>query len=407
MDQPASSVVHPSAGDAGAPGARSLLPGRNMVIGMMAFLTVVDLFAAQAILPALRDRYGATPAAMSVAVNASTIGMAAAGLITAVASRRIAWRGGVVASLMILALPTLLLAHAPDIGTFGLLRVAQGCCMATAFTLTLAYIGESSMSPQEAASAFAAYVTGNVASNLFGRMMSSGLAESLGLSVTFYAFAALNLAGAALAAVVIRNGRAMSAPRGPGAIAGLAALVRDRRMAAAFLIGFCILFAFIGVFTFVNFVLARPPFTLGPMWLGVVCLVFAPSIVTTAAVGRVVASRGTTIVLVGGLAVALVGAGLLAIPYLGALLAGLMLVAIGTFAAQAVATGYVGRTASGDRTAASGLYLASYFTGGLAGTALLGQLFDAFGWGACLAGVAAALIVAAAAAPLLRDPERA
>ena len=54
---------------------------RSLVIGLTAFLTVVDLFATQAILPSLTRHYGVTPAAMSLAVNASTFGMAVAGLI--------------------------------------------------------------------------------------------------------------------------------------------------------------------------------------------------------------------------------------------------------------------------------------------------------------------------------------
>ena len=48
-----------------------------------------------------------------------------------------------------------------------------------------------------------------------------------------------------------------------------------------------------------------------------------------------------------------------------------------------------------DRGSASGLYLASYFLGGLVGTALLGQLFDRLGWAACVVGVGAALALAA------------
>ena len=42
---------------------------RNLVIGTIAFLTLVDLFATQAILPALVGRYGVSPAAMGLAVN--------------------------------------------------------------------------------------------------------------------------------------------------------------------------------------------------------------------------------------------------------------------------------------------------------------------------------------------------
>ena len=44
---------------------------RELVIGLTAFLTVVDLFATQAILPSLVKHYGVSPAAMSLAVNAT------------------------------------------------------------------------------------------------------------------------------------------------------------------------------------------------------------------------------------------------------------------------------------------------------------------------------------------------
>src|SRR5260221_9228702 len=54
---------------------------RTVVIGLTAFLTVVDLFATQAILPSLTRAYHATPAAMGFAVNASTMGMAVPGVI--------------------------------------------------------------------------------------------------------------------------------------------------------------------------------------------------------------------------------------------------------------------------------------------------------------------------------------
>ena len=45
---------------------------RSAVICLTAFLTVVDLFATQAILPSLARAYNVSPAAMGFAVNAST-----------------------------------------------------------------------------------------------------------------------------------------------------------------------------------------------------------------------------------------------------------------------------------------------------------------------------------------------
>ena len=115
---------------------------RAFTIGLTAFLTVVDLFATQAILPSLTRAYGVTPAAMGFAVNASTIGMAVGGLAVALFGRSIDRRRGILVSLALLSVPTALLATMPDLAVFTLLRVAQGLCMSTAFALTLAYLGE-------------------------------------------------------------------------------------------------------------------------------------------------------------------------------------------------------------------------------------------------------------------------
>src|SRR6266487_2152234 len=79
---------------------------RTIVIGLTAFLTVVDLFATQAILPSLAKAYHVAPAAIGLAVNASTLGMAIAGLAVAFFSRRIDRRFGILLSLTLLSIPT-------------------------------------------------------------------------------------------------------------------------------------------------------------------------------------------------------------------------------------------------------------------------------------------------------------
>ena len=115
---------------------------RSPIIAVTAFLTLVDLFATQAILPSLARAYQVSPAAMGFAVNASAMGMAIASLAVAFLSQRIDRRRGIVVSLALLAVPTSLLAVAPDLATFTVLRIVQGLCMASAFTLMLAYLGE-------------------------------------------------------------------------------------------------------------------------------------------------------------------------------------------------------------------------------------------------------------------------
>jgi predicted MFS family arabinose efflux permease len=180
--------------------------------------------------------------------------------------------------------------------------------------------------------------------------------------------------------------------------------LKNPSLRASFAIGFCILFAFIGTFTYVNFVLVRPPLSVDAMTLGIIYFVFLPSILTTPLAGRAVQRFGTRATFWVALGVAALGLPLMLLPNLPAVLAGMVLVGVGTFFAQATATGFVSRAATSDRGSASGLYLAFYFFGGLAGAAVLGLLFDMFGWAACVAGIGVSLLIAALLALLLETP---
>ncbi|HSW27515.1 MAG TPA: MFS transporter, partial [Burkholderiaceae bacterium] len=287
---------------------------RNVTVALMAFLTLVDLFATQAILPTLAQAYHVTPAAMGLAVNASTVGMAVAGLVIALFGRRIDRRSGVTWSLALLALPTAALSFAPDLGTFAALRIVQGLAMSTAFALTLSYLAEH-CSTAAADGAFAAYVTGNVASNLFGRLMSAALVDHLGLAGNFGVFAGLNLAGAALAWLTLARAVPMPAAARPSApLSTLFNHWRNPALRVGFVIGFLILFGFIGTFTYVNFVLAREPIVLSAMGLGFVYFVFLPSLLTTPLAGRVIRRFGVQRSFRASLAVAGIGLPLLLVP---------------------------------------------------------------------------------------------
>lgn len=76
-------------------------------------------------------------------------------------------------------------------------------------------------------------------------------------------------------------------------LAALSAHLRNPSLRAAFAIGFCVLFAFIGTFTYVNFVPVRPTLGLNRMQLGLVYFVFLPSIVTTLFAEKAVTRYGT------------------------------------------------------------------------------------------------------------------
>ncbi|WP_027998756.1 MFS transporter [Sinorhizobium arboris] len=362
------------------------------IIALIAFLTLVDLFAAQAILPSLQREFGVSRATMGLAVNASTFGMAAAGLAVGIFGRNLDRRNGIWISLALLAVPTVLLSTTRDIATFAGLRVAQGLCMATAFTLTMAYLSER-FPAERSTGALAAYVTGNVASNLFGRILSAAVADLGGLSVNFQTFALLNLAGAVLVWTTLMRTERMMADRHRRSRSGnWRSVLGNRRLQSVLAIGFLILFVFIGTFTYVNFRLVE--LGLSPMQLGLVYLVFLPSLFTTPLGGYISRRLGAGAGIVLTLLCAALGLLALLSSSLAAVLAGLAIVAVGTFLAQALATSQVGRIAETEKATASGAYLASYYTGGLFGSLVIGQVYDRFGWSTSVLMLVAMVVLA-------------
>ena len=362
---------------------------QSLLFATIGFLTLVDLFAKQAILPSLAKVYDVAPAKIGLAANASTLGMAISGLLMGVVSGALERKRAISLSLLVLSIPTSLLAFAPNLTVFAILRVTQGIFMAAAFTLTLAHLAERC--EVRTANALAAYVTGVVASNLIGRLTAAYVASLIGAEQSFLFFAVLNLAGAALVAMTLdRNAPERMTPIGRFWSPWLEQLANPALL-RTFAIGFLILFGFIGVFTYVGFVLMRPPHALSMTALGLVFLVFLPSMITTPLAGAVARMKGPGRACSISLAVALLGLVLLLVPNLFVVMLGMTLVGVGTFFAQAVATGHVGRIARGHKAAASGLYLSSYYCGGLAGAAVIGILFDSYGWAAAVGGVFVAL----------------
>jgi len=381
----------------------TLSPGRSLLIAVVGFLTLVDLFATQAILPSLAAEYGVTPSQIGIAANSTTLGMAVAGLLVGAFSANVERKRAILLSLLLLSFPTAALAYAPNLTVFSLLRITQGLFMAAAFTLTLTHLAERC--EHRTAAALAAYVTGVVASNLIGRLTAAFVAGLVGASSSFLFFAALNVAGALLIAVALHRNEPESMTGGGRFWTAWLQHLSNPALRCTFAIGFLILFGFIGVFTYVGFVLMRPPHALSMSALGLVFLVFAPSMITTPGAGHITDRYGPGVTVPASLGMALSGLVLITLANIWMILAGLVLVGIGTFFAQAVATGHVGRIADGDKAAASGLYLSSYYCGGLIGAALIGQLFDRFGWNAAVGGVFAALALAALLGLTLRTKE--
>ena len=170
---------------------------------------------------------------------------------------------------------------------------------------------------------------------------------------------------------------------------------RNRELRNIFAIGFLILFVFIGTFTYVNFVLAAPPFSLPPTLLGAIFATYLAGSLVLLWLGRAIARYGRRPFIICVLAVWACGAALTLIPSLWTIVGGLTIAAACGFLTQATSTAFVAMTAQSGRTSAICLYATSFDVGGGFGATLPGLAWESGGWPACVAMVIAMQIMMA------------
>jgi YNFM family putative membrane transporter len=300
----------------------------------------------------------------------------------------------------LLALATLACAAAPSLRALVALRAAQGVFVPGMTAVSVAYAGDR-YPPSALRRVVGGIIGASVVGGLVGRVGAGWIAAQGGWRAPFVVFAALiALAALGMARELAPVRPAARAPLG-AAFRGMLGHLRDPRLAGAYLVGASLFFGWIGIFTYLPYRLAAPPYGLGTGLVSSVYLVYAAGVVSSPVAARL-SGRVPPTRLVGlGLAVEAIGMALVLGEPLPLVVLGLVVLVLGTFTAQAVAPAFVNETARGAKGGASALYLASYYVGGTLGSLLPGLAWQAGGWGAVVASCAAAVAVGFAANALL------
>ena len=134
-------------------------PGfRRAAIGIPGFCAFLNLYAPQSLLPTLAREFGATPADISLTMTATALAIAItapfAGAIADVLGRKRV----IVAAMILLTIPTALIALSPNLHALIAWRFAQGLVLPPIFTVVVAYIGEE-WPPAEATGVTGVYMS--------------------------------------------------------------------------------------------------------------------------------------------------------------------------------------------------------------------------------------------------------
>ncbi len=362
---------------------------RRAAVGIPGFCAFFNLYGPQSLLPSLAREFDASPAQISLTITATTLAIAIsapfAGAIADVLGRK-----RVIAAAMIVAtIPLIMIALAPSLHALIFWRFMLGLALPPIFTVVVAYIGEE-WPPAQAMGVMGVYMAATSVGGFAGRFASGLLADLVGWRAGFLVTAAMTLACGLAVAAVLPHERNFTRSEGL-AVSGrqMLAHLRNPQLLATYAVGFGTLFTFVALFTYVNFVLAAPPFNLPPTLLGAIFVTYLAGAAAVLGLGRAIARFGRRPLVVGAIALWACGALLTLVPALPAIIAGLAVAACGGFIVQATSTGYVALTAESGRTSAIGFYATTYYIGGSIGAVLPGLTWSAGGWPACVAMVLA------------------
>ncbi len=348
------------------------------------FCTFINLYSPQALLPTLAGAFSASLAQAGLTITASLIAVAIVAPFVGAISDAFGRRRLVVGASLLLVVPTALAAVTPSLDLLILCRFAQGLLLPFIFAVTVAYIADECPGA-EGVRMTAVYTTGTIIGGFSGRFITGWTAQFLGWRAGFAVLAALTLAAAAVMLLLMppeRRFRPVSGWR--GTLAGFVSQFENKQVLATCGIGFAVLFSNIAAFTYANFLLAAPPYGLGPAELGSIFVVYLLAVVTAPITARLIigVGRRRTAAIAG--AVAASGMLLTLVPSLPLIILGLALLVTAIFTEQTLSIGYVAVVGERARSTAVGLYVTSYYIGGSLGGIAPGGIWSRVGWPGCV-----------------------
>ena len=360
------------------------------LVGVFAFIQV---YSVQSILPELQRDLNASVVEIGNAVGMTVLAVAIIspfiGMLSDVFGRK--WL--ITVSVFFLAVPTALMTMVDSVHGLLVLRFLQGLAVPGVSVVAIAYIGEE-FRGATMVRLITGYVTGSVLGGFLGRFLMGHLTEFMAWRTAFGAMAVINLIGAALVWRGLPASRHFVAKTGVAdSLVTLGRLLRNPALQVACALGFTVLFALVGMFTFVNLHLAAAPYHFSSGDLANIFAVYLLGVVITPVAGQVIPRVGPRRMVLGSVAVSAVGVLLsLAMPVWCIVIA-LTVTACGVFVTQSATMSFIAHRITSGRSLATGLYYGAYYCGGFAGAWACGIAFTLGGWPGTVATLCAVQIL--------------
>jgi YNFM family putative membrane transporter len=367
----------------------------NLAVFAAGYSTFMLMYAVQPLLPIFTKEFHISAAASSLALSLTTACLAVSMLVTGAVAEGWSRKPIMSVSLTAVAILTLLSSMVSSWPMFLVIRAVEGIALAGLPALAMAYVGEE-IHPEAVGLSMGIYVGSGALGGMTGRLLTGVLADLFFWRPALAVIGAIGIA----ASVIFSASLPPSARFRPRSLSVESLLdsykthLRDPIIEALLGEAFLILGTLVTVYNYIGFRLLAPPYSLSQSVVGSVFGLYVLGFFSSSLMGLLSHRFSRPLLLRAGLATMLAGVIMTAARPLPAVIAGVALVTIGFFAAQSVASSWVGLRAREAKAQASALYLFSYYMGASTMGSIGGFFWGAYAWPG-VAGFLVALLVTA------------
>ena len=350
-----------------------------------AALSVFLLYSPQPLLPLFADLYGLTESSAALLMAVTMLPLAIAPLSYGYLLSYIPPIRVLRLSLIILALLTFLTGLAQSFPQLLVVRFVQGLFIPASLTAVMAHLAYSGKEG-ELQQTMSLYVAATISGGFLGRLLAGVSSVIVDWRIFYFILAGLLFACFFMTRPAVTDRK--KSEKQLSAVAGISSFLKVRSCLPVYLAIFCLFFVFCGTLNFLPFRTVELAGYRSGVLTGIMYCGYITGIVTSMGAGRIIRQAGSEarVMLTGYILFLLVLVAML-VPHTGLLFILLFPFCGAMFLVHTVATAVVNRKAEQYRSLASGFYVSSYYSGGVAGMYIPGLIFERYGWNSMVAGM--------------------
>ena len=349
-----------------------------LISGLSVF---AQLYLFQPMLSELQASFGVSLATGSLAVSASTIGMATGLFLFAFKADTFKRERLMSLSLILSALLTITSAFMSHFVLLLLLNFLKGIALSGVSAVALAYLSDE-IEPGKIGLAISLYLSGNTIGGMTGRVTGSLLAGWGGWQQAVWAIGITSLLLGYLfywkipaSSQVSQNSNSIKEK-----LQQMKDLLSKRLFIGMYLIAALAMGVFVSVYNYISIQLESPRYGLPHQMIAMIFVMYLTGVAGSIIVGKLSDKHRPERLLRYSLILLGAGLSMLLIPRLWALIAGLGILTFAFFSTHTIASRIVSVNASRSKSSATSIYWLSYYAGSSIIGSLTGIILTRFGW---------------------------